>query len=125
MKSNSNPSLIASKQSKMALSIKVQGNHIQHILEKILAIPFGGGYTGKQGKEDAYYMYDLTDGGAIATDESERINIHHFWDYSLIVKNNLFTFAIVNRFSVNHIMKVLTDEQQRRILTYLGMEKKE
>lgn len=108
----------------MASNIKVQGNHIQHILEKILAFPVGGFYTGNPLKQDKFIIYELID-GAISTDESERINIHYFWDYRLIVKNNLFTFAIVNRFEVKHIMKILTDEQQSRILSYLGIEKEE
>ena len=103
----------------MAQNLKVQGNHIQHILDKILGIPVGGAFTGNPGKQDEYIIYELTD-GAIATNESTRINIHYFWDYRLTVKNNLFTFPIVNRFDVNYIMKVLTDEQQRRILSYLG-----
>tara|TARA_R110002126_G_scaffold110456_2_gene247773 strand:+ start:8978 stop:9295 length:318 start_codon:yes stop_codon:yes gene_type:complete len=105
----------------MAQNLKVQGNHIQFILDKILGFPVGGAFTGNPGKEDEYITYELTD-GAIATNRSTRINIHYFWDYELTVKNNLFTFPIASRFNVNHIMKVLTDEQQRRILTYLGMD---
>ena len=104
---------------KVVSNLKVQGNHIQHILNKILAIPVVAVYTGKPGKQDEYITYELTH-GAIATDESTRIDIHYYWDYRLTVRNNLFTFAIVNRIDVNHIMKVLTDEQQKRILSYLG-----
>ena len=104
----------------MASNIKLQGNHIQHILDKILSIPICGGYTGTPSKEDAYISFQLTD-GEISTNQSERIDIHYFWDYRLTLKNNLFTFPIVNRFEVNHIMKVLTEDQQKRILSYLGL----
>jgi hypothetical protein len=102
-----------------ATNLKVQGNHIQYILNKILGFVECGGYTGNQGKEDEYLTFELTD-GAISTDERNRINIHYFWDYRLTVKNNLFTFQIVNRFDVYYIMKVLTEDQQKRILSYLG-----
>jgi hypothetical protein len=104
---------------KVVSNLKVQGNHIQHILNKILGIPVGAMYTGKPGKQDEYITYELTD-GAIATDESTRIDIHYFYDYTLTVRNNLFTFPIVSRFNEKYIMKVLTDEQQKRILSYLG-----
>jgi hypothetical protein len=105
---------------KVVSNLKVQGNHIQHILNKILEIPVGAFYTGsKPGNQDKYTTYELTD-GAIATDESTRIDIHYFYDYTLTVRNNLFTFPIVSRFNEKYIMKVLTDEQQKRILSYLG-----
>lgn len=106
----------------MALNIKLQGNHIQYILDKILGITICGGYTGTPSKEDEYITFELTD-GEISTNQSERINIHYFWDYTLTLKNNLFTFPIVNKYSVNHIMKVLTEDQQKRILSYLGYSK--
>jgi hypothetical protein len=105
----------------MAQNLKVQGNHIQFILDKILEFPVSGAFTGNPGKEDEYITYELTD-EAIATNQRTRFDIHYFWDYPLTVKNNLFTFPITSRFNVNYIMKVLTDEQQRRILTYLGMD---
>ena len=104
----------------MTSNLKVQGNHIQHILCKILGFQSGGGYTGNPNKQDEYDIYELPD-GAISTQENTRIDIHYFWDYRITVKNNLFTFA-VNRFNIeDHIMKVLTDEQQIKILTYLGL----
>jgi len=105
----------------MATNLKVQGNHIQYILDNILGFEIGAGFTGNKGKQDEYKTYILSE-GAITTNDDERINIHYYWDYRLTVKSNLFTFPIVGRFDVNHVMKVLTDEQQTRILTYLGCD---
>jgi len=103
----------------MATQLKVQGNIIQHIFEKILNFQIGGGYTGTMLKQDQYTTYILSS-GAISTNDDERIEIHYYWDYRLTIKNNLFTFPIVNRFDINNIMKVLTDEEQDKILVYLG-----
>ena len=110
------------KETKMATNLKVQGNHIQYILDKILAFQIGAAFTGIKGKQDEYVTYILSE-GAITTNDDERINIHYYWDYRLTVKNNLFTFPIVGRFDVNHLMKVLTDEQQEAILIYCGFKK--
>ena len=104
----------------MATNLKVQGNHIQYILDKILGFQVGAVFTGIKGNQDEYKTYILSE-GAITTNDDERINIHYYWDYRLTVKNNLFTFSIVGRFNVNHVMKILTDEQQTIILTYLGV----
>ena len=105
----------------MATNLKVQGNHIQYILDKILAFQIGAAFTGIKGKQDEYVTYILSE-GAITTNDDERINIHYYLDYRLTVKNNLFTFPIVGRFDVNHLMKVLTDEQQKAILIYCGFK---
>jgi hypothetical protein len=105
----------------MATNLKVQGNHIQYILDNILGFEIGAVFTGNKGKQDEYKTYILSE-GAITTNDDERINIHYYWDYRLTVKSNLFTFPIVGRFDVNDVMKVLTDEQQTTILTYLGCD---
>ena len=108
----------------MASNIKLQGNHIQYILEKILSIPSCAGYTGSSpNREDKYLSFELTDGEISTNQESDMYNIHYFWDYRITLKNNLFTFAIVDRYEVNHIIKVLTEDQQKRILSYLGYSK--
>lgn len=105
----------------MTTQLRVQGSIIQHILEKILGFQVGAVFTGTKGKEDEYNTYILS-GGAITTDDDERITIHYYWDYRVTVKNNLFTFPIVGfSVSINHVMKVLTDQEQIKILKYLGV----
>jgi len=104
----------------MATQLKIQGNHIQHILEKILGLQVGGFYTGTRQKEDAYVTYVLSK-GAITTEDDDRINIYYYWDYRIIVKNNLLMFPIINGCIINNVMKVLTDEEQYNILKYLGI----
>lgn len=108
----------------MATNLKVQGNHIQYILDKILGFQLVSTFNGtkKMDYHDEYNTYALSD-GAISTKATylKRIDICYFTTYYLTVKHNLFTFAIHDRISENHIMKVLTDEQQTRILSYLGL----
>lgn len=103
----------------MATNLKVQGNHIQYILDKIFGFDMSGGYTGHPMKQDKYNIYNLAN-GAITTEDDDRIKVHYFWEYRITVKNNLFTFAIVDK-TINHVMKILTDEEQTRILSYLGL----
>jgi hypothetical protein len=104
----------------MATQKRVQGNHIQYILQKILGFRICGGFTGTREKEDTYTTYELVE-AAIMTNEKNRIDIYYYWDYRLTVKKNLFTFPIVYGNEVNHVMKVLTDDEQIKILKYLGI----
>jgi hypothetical protein len=104
----------------MTTQLKVQGNHIKYIFENILYFQIGGGYSGNYLKQDKYDTYILSS-GAISTNEDERVDIHYYWDYRLTVKQNLFTFPIVNKFHINHVIKILTDKEQQDILTYLGV----
>tara|TARA_R110000868_G_scaffold229952_6_gene483094 strand:+ start:2169 stop:2588 length:420 start_codon:yes stop_codon:yes gene_type:complete len=103
----------------MATNLKVQGNHIQYILSEIFGFDMSGGYTGHPMKQDKYNIYNLAN-GAITTEDDDRIKVHYFWEYRITVKNNLFTFAIVDK-TINHVMKILTDEEQTKILSYLGL----
>ena len=107
----------------MATNLKVQGNHIQYILSEIFGFDMSGGYTGHPMKKDEYNIYNLAN-GAITTEDDDRIKVHYFWDYRITVKNNLFTFAIVDK-TINHVMKILTDEEQTKILVYLGFQPKQ
>jgi|688.fasta_scaffold1925438_1 hypothetical protein len=111
----------------MATQKKVQGNHIQYILQKILGFRICGGFTGTREKEDTYTTYELVEAAIMTNEknrldnEKNRIDIYYYWDYRLTVKKNLFTFPIVYGNEVNHIMKVLTDDEQIKILKYLGI----
>lgn len=107
----------------MATNLKVQGNHIQYILSEIFGFDMSGGYTGHPMKKDEYNIYNLAN-GATTTEDDDRIKVHYFWDYRITVKNNLFTFAIVDK-TINHVMKILTDEEQTKILVYLGFQPKQ
>ena len=107
----------------MTTQLKVQGNHVQYILQKLLGFRICGGFTGTREKENAYTTYQLVE-GAITTNEDDRIDIYYYWDYRLTVKNNLFTFPIVYGNAINHIIKVLTDDEQIKILKYLGILEK-
>lgn len=106
------------KSTKMITNLKVQGNHIQHILDKILGLHINGVFIGTLAKQNEYKIFQLSD-GAITTEGNEIINIHYYWDYRITVKHNLLTFPIVDRNTTNHVMKVLTDAQQADILAYL------
>lgn len=107
------------KNTKMITNLKVQGNHIQHILDKILGLHINGLFTGTLAKQNEFKQFQLSD-GAITTEGNEIIKIHYYWDYRITVKHNLLTFPIVDRNTTNHVMKVLTDAQQEDILAYLS-----
>jgi len=106
----------------MTTKLRVQGNHIHYIFEKFLGFKKIGKYDGTKQKHyrDEYNIYEVTK-PAIATNGTDVIHINFYQDYFLTVKNNLFTFAIVSRFSENNIIRILTDEQQEQILKYLGV----
>jgi hypothetical protein len=107
----------------MTTNLRVQGNHIQYILDKILGVPVVGSYTPPNMffpiDESEYITYELTD-EFITTRNQKKINIKYFENYRLTVKNNIFTFQIEYLYDSNNIIKSLTDEQQREILSYLG-----
>jgi len=102
--------------------VSVGGRHIQYILETIFGIAITSEDKGHPLKQDDTKFYKLS-GGIITTNGDPHIQIRFYGTYILTVTDNLFTFAIHTRVSENHIMKVLTDEQQETILICLGFKK--
>jgi len=101
--------------------VSVGGRHIQYILEQVLRQTILREDKGHPLKQDEKKLYKLSDG--IITSGTPYIEIKFYQDYILTVTDNIFTFAIHNRVSENHIMKALTDEQQETILIYLGFKR--
>jgi len=104
-----------------ANQVPVGGRHIQYILETIFGIAITKEDKGHPLKQDDTKSYKLS-GGIISTDGDLNIEIRFYDTYRLTTTDNLFTFPIITRTSERHIMKVLTDEQQERILIYLGFK---
>jgi len=101
--------------------VSVGGRHIQYILETIFGIAITSEDKGHPLKQDEKKFYKLS--GGIITSGTPYIEISFYGTYILTVTDNLFTFAIHNRVSENHIMKALTYDQQEEILIYLGFKK--
>lgn len=107
----------------------VSGYHIQNMLEMLNIVvkiqEFKG--TKQYDYQDEYKSYILQE-PAISTKGEKYIDIKYYSTYEITIKNNIFTFAIHNKFSENHIIKMITAEEQNKLLKYLGFiieEKKE
>lgn len=101
--------------------VSVEGRHIQYILENVFGQKIISEDKGHPLKQDEKKLYKLSD-GIITTSGTPYIEISFYWKYILTVTDNIFTFAIHNRVSENHIMKALTYDQQEEILIYCGFK---
>lgn len=108
-------------QQKTCAIFPVTGRHIQYMLEMLNIVTKNGEFKGTKQFDyhDEHKSYILQE-PAISTSGQKNIDIKYYTTYHITIKHNLFTFAIHNKFSENHIIKVLTDEEQTRLLSYLG-----
>jgi hypothetical protein len=100
------------------INLRVEGRAFEGIFKSIGIVNHGGYYHTDQSKR--YKTYDTANGIITNNANSELLTIYDYWEYILTIKKNLFIIIIMDRFETYNYVKILTDEEQRKVRKVLG-----
>jgi hypothetical protein len=102
------------------VNLKVEGRAFEWILGSIGIVNHGGYSSREQCK--CYKTYDTANGiiTNLLGNTLGLLTIYDYWDYRLTVKKNLFVIVICDKYETYNYVKILTNEEQRKVRKVLG-----